>query len=390
MNPPRVAFITNLCPYYCRPLFELLAERMRTTFYFFSEGEEHYLGSSIQHEPGDVPVRAVRRATVFGQPLLLGLEAELRRADYDVVVKCINGRLMVPYVYQLAKRRDIPFVLWTGIWFHPETRVHRLTRPLVERIYRGADAIVTYGDHVKRFVEAAPGVAPGKTFVAGQAIDPRAFSPVVPKFGNPAEVLFIGQLEEHKGVQSLLAAFAVVQDQGARLRLIGSGSLEEEVRAQARLDSRIEVLGHVPNADIPAELARARCLVLPSVTTERHRETWGLVVNEAMAAGVPVVATDAVGAAAGGLVRDGHNGLVVPERDPDALAAAIRRLVSDARSARSLGAQARSDVTAFDYPRMAQAFVDATEHAIAVRSTDPPPRRQRPEPKPNSPAPTAV
>ena len=64
--------------------------------------------------------------------------------------------------------------------------------------------------------------------------------------------------------------------------------------------------------------------MLPSITTALDKEPWGLVVNEAMHAGLPVVATDAVGAAAGGLVRDGENGFVVPERDADALAAAVR------------------------------------------------------------------
>jgi glycosyltransferase involved in cell wall biosynthesis len=83
---------------------------------------------------------------------------------------------------------------------------------------------------------------------------------------------------------------------------------------------------------------------------------------------VPVIATDAVGAAAGGLVRDERNGLVVPERRPEALAVAINKLVSDRSLARALGTQARVDVAAFDYPRMAQAFVDAIDHAIAART----------------------
>ena len=231
----------NLCPFYRRPLFELLVERLQITFYFFSEGEERYLGPAVRHVQGNFPVRQVRRIKIAGNPLLVGLQAELRRERYDAVVKCLNGRLMVPYVYGLAQRRGLPFVLWSGMWHHPETWVHRLTRPLVERVYRGSDAIVTYGEHVKQFVEAVPGVAPGKVYVAGQAIDPAPFLAVKPGFPEAAEVLFVGQLENHKGVEDLLAAFAAVKDQGLRLRLVGTGSLEEEVRAHARLDSRVEV-----------------------------------------------------------------------------------------------------------------------------------------------------
>jgi glycosyltransferase involved in cell wall biosynthesis len=348
-------------------LFELLAERMEATFYFFSRGSETYLGPSIQHAPGAFPVGSARRITLAGHPLLVGLEGELRRDRYDAVVKCINGRMMVPYTYRLARRRGLPFVLWTGVWHHPQTLAHRLTRSLTEDIYCGADAIVTYGEHVRRFVEAVPGVAPGKTYVAGQAIDSTPFSAVKPGFAEPAEILFVGQLEAHKGIHDLLTAFANVPHEGARLRLAGSGSLVEEVRARAQVDPRIDVLGAIPHAGLPAEFARARCLVLPSVTTDRFREAWGLVVNEAMAAGLPVIATDAVGAAAGGLVRNGQNGLVVPEGRPAALAAAISRLVWNVSVARMLGAQARSDVTAFDYPRMADAFVNAVDHAIVAR-----------------------
>src|ERR1022692_1362475 len=143
MTSPRVAFITNLCPYYRRPLFALLAERLDTTFYFFSEENEPYLGSAIRHEADDLPVREVRRIRISGNPLLIGLERELRPERYDIVVKDINGRLMVPYVYQLARRRNLPFVLWTGMWHHPQTLTHRLTRSMVESVYRGSDAIVT-------------------------------------------------------------------------------------------------------------------------------------------------------------------------------------------------------------------------------------------------------
>jgi glycosyltransferase involved in cell wall biosynthesis len=105
--------------------------------------------------------------------------------------------------------------------------------------------------------------------------------------------------------------------------------------------------------------------VLPSVTTDLDREPWGLVVNEAMHAGVPVIATETVGAVAGGLVQHDRNGLVVPERNPPALAAAIRRLAGDPALAARLGDQARRDVERFNHSAMADAFAAAVEHAVA-------------------------
>jgi glycosyltransferase involved in cell wall biosynthesis len=86
-----------------------------------------------------------------------------------------------------------------------------------------------------------------------------------------------------------------------------------------------------------------------------------------MHAGVPVIATDAVGAAAGGLIEHDRNGLVVPERDPAALSAALRRLTSDPILAANLGDQARRDVARFNHSAMADAFEAAVEHAIGTR-----------------------
>jgi glycosyltransferase involved in cell wall biosynthesis len=98
------------------------------------------------------------------------------------------------------------------------------------------------------------------------------------------------------------------------------------------------------------------------------REPWGRVANEAMHAGLPVVASEAVGAAAGGLVRDGRNGLVVPERDAEALADALRAMVAEPDLAAGLGQQAREDAREYDYSRMADAFEAAVERAVAVRA----------------------
>ena len=97
-------------------------------------------------------------------------------------------------------------------------------------------------------------------------------------------------------------------------------------------------------------------LVVPSITTATFREPWGLVVNEAMNRGLCVIASDAVGAAAGGLVRDRRNGIVVPEGNPVALARAISRLAGDPVLARQLGQAGAREVQAFSHDAWAAGF----------------------------------
>jgi glycosyltransferase involved in cell wall biosynthesis len=100
--------------------------------------------------------------------------------------------------------------------------------------------------------------------------------------------------------------------------------------------------------------------VVPSVPTRDFLEPWGLVVNEAFNRGVPVIATDAVGAAAGGLVQHERTGLVVPAGDAPALAAALRRLHDDPELRGRLGAAGRDAVRAYSH----QAWADGMSAAL--------------------------
>ena len=104
-------------------------------------------------------------------------------------------------------------------------------------------------------------------------------------------------------------------------------------------------------------------MVVPSIRTRTFREPWGLVVNEAMNQGLPVIATDAVGAAAGGLVRHERNGLVVPAGDVPALARALRHLHDEPDLRVRLGEQAREDVRAFTPEAWAQGMGEALRAA---------------------------
>jgi glycosyltransferase involved in cell wall biosynthesis len=365
----RIAFIDYFATHYRKRLYEELARRMEVDFYFFADERERYWNRKIPLvREGDFRRVERRRLRIAGEAMMPGLALALSPHRYDAVVKSLNGRVMLPLVYGTARARGLPFVLWTGMWHHPRTGFHRVSRPLTRRIYHGAGAIVAYGEHVQRYLAVSAGVDPGKVFVAGQAVEPERFTAVQPARNGVAEVVFVGQFEERKGLADLLRAFEEVDHAGARLRLVGNGSLEEEVRRRAAQDPRVEIVGYTPQERLPEVLASARCLVLPSITTARDREPWGLVVNEAMHAGVPVIATTAVGAAAGGLVRHDANGLVVPEREPAALAAAIRRLTGDPALAARLGDQARHDVERFSHSAMADAFEAAVEHALATSS----------------------
>ena len=139
-------------------------------------------------------------------------------------------------------------------------------------------------------------------------------------------------------------------------------------RRRGRGDARARACSaRSPRERLPVAYAAADALVLPSIPTPRFREPWGLVCNEALHQGTPVVATTAVGAVAGGLVRDGETGLVVAARRPAALAAAIARLLADPALRARLGAAGRAALAGHTYAAMADAFGVALARAGALR-----------------------
>jgi glycosyltransferase involved in cell wall biosynthesis len=370
---PRIAFIDYFPTHYRRSLYAEIARRADVDFYFYSDQRERWADPNVPAAWGEGGFRQIDLPSyrVAGEAVMPGVARRILARRYDAVIKSPNGKVMLPMIYGSAKVSGTAFVLWLGMWMHPKTLFHRFSKPLMEAIYRGSDAIVPYGEHISRFVLGTRGVDPRKLFVAGQAVDGVPFEAVMPvRNGGVPELLYVGQFEDRKGLPYLFDAFDRL-DRPARLRLIGGGPQERWVRERTAGRENIELVGYRGREELPAELSRSRCLVLPSVTTSLDKEPWGLVVNEAFHAGVPVVASTAVGAAAGGLVRDGRNGFIVPERDSAALTAALRRLIDDPALAARMGDAGREDVAEFNHHRMADAFVTAVAYAIAHRRERP-------------------
>ena len=177
-------------------------------------------------------------------------------------------------------------------------------------------------------------------------------------------VLYVGRLTPSKGLADLVRAAADVADVNPLLVLVGEGSLRGELETRANAAGvATRFVPHVAPSELYLYYAAADVLVLPSVTTAAGKEPWGLVVNEAMNQATPVVASTAVGAAAGGLVRDGETGLVFPEGDSSALARALRSVLTDGALAQRLGRAGREAVSRHTNARMAAAFVAAAARA---------------------------
>jgi glycosyltransferase involved in cell wall biosynthesis len=341
-----VALVTGEVSPYRREPFRLLGEAEGLEVLTFREGESS----------GDDPHGlTIRRTSERGVGRLIASDR------YRAVIAGIGGRVALPASYAAARARGIPFVLWTSLWAHPRSPVHALSYLPTRRLYRRADAVVTYGPHVSAYVKETRDS--GNVFEAPQAVSAQHFGAPVKPAPRQADfmLLFVGRLVREKGVRILLDAWREADlGKDAILAFAGEGPIKPAGRG-------VRTLGRVEGQALPALYAAADALVLPSIRTATFLEPWGLVVNEAMHQGTPVIASDAVGAVAGGLVRDGRNGLVVPAGDARALATRIEALAANAELRRQLGEAAKRDVEPFSETAWVEGMQRALQAVGAAR-----------------------
>lgn len=318
------------------------------------EGRSHHFTESVD-DPG-VPTHRIGQAGV--------LRLAGARGRWRAVVAGTAGRIALPSAWRGARTAGVPFVLWSAMWHEPTTPAFVVARPMLRRIVRDADAIATYGPHVSAHVRALGG---RRVHVAPQAVDPAVWvtPPATPRApGAPFRVIYVGRDAPGKGLEILLVAWRqtnLFEAVGAELTLLGPESASDAGLPGVRAH------GPVTPDEVRAWLDDSDVLCVPSERTTSFVEPWALVCNEALHRGVPVVATEAVGAAAGGLVRDGRNGRVVPASHPVELARALTGLALDPGTARALGDAGRRDVRPFTFDAwaagMLAAVQDAEQHA---------------------------
>lgn len=267
---------------------------------------------------------------------------------YRCRVALIHVNSYVPgnYARLAAALMQVPIVIdhWHGF-----TRFNRKRRFICRVLGRFTDLSLAVSAGVRDYLVTQGGLNPAKVRVVANGVDIAAIDAARPgdevrlELGLPegAPVIgLVGRLDHWgKGHKELFEAMAGLRERHpAHALIVGGGRRMDEVRQSAEslgLAGAVHFLG--PRQDVPDLLNAMDIFVLPS-----HSEGVSLALLEAMAAGLPVVAS-----AVGGLpevVQDGDNGLLIPPRDAGALAGALERLLTDPALARRLGANARAHV----------------------------------------------
>ena len=241
--------------------------------------------------------------------------------------------------------------------FHGSNRIYRWSSPLLKPYFRRLNGRIAVSpaalSHVQRFFPQDYTIIPNGIDLDFFAAD----VPPVPELRDEKiNILFVGRLEKRKGLRYLLDAYSRLKWDfpNTRLIVVGPGNPDKycyRILAERSLEDVVFV-GAVDHNMLPRYYQTADIFCSPAI----GKESFGIVLLEAMAAAKPIVATRIQGYS--DVVTDGHQGLLAAPQDGEALAATLARLVQDPYLRRKLGANGRSDVNQYSWQKVAGRVVD--------------------------------
>jgi phosphatidylinositol alpha-mannosyltransferase len=363
--PLRVALV---CPYawddpggvqvHVRELAERLRSREHTVAVLAPvRGDHHLPGIRAVGRPVDIPYNA-SNAPIDPRPWAIrAVRQELARFRPDVVHA---HEPLAPSTSLWATLSAREPVVGT---FHSAARrswLYDLAGPGLRRIARRLAIRIAVSEAAARFAARRIG---GRFEIVPNGVDVDRFAHATPApLGDGRKLLFVGRLDRRKGFRVAVEAFARLAADRPDLRLVvaGDGPERSVIGDLARdVRDRVKMLGAVPNVDLPP--IHAACDVY--LGSAVGGESFGIVLVEALAAGLPVVASDITGYSE--VIRGGEEGLLVPAQDPQALAAATARVLDDPALGDRLRDAGRRRARTFDWATVTDAIEQRYRRAMA-------------------------
>ncbi|MBN1914262.1 MAG: glycosyltransferase family 4 protein [Candidatus Omnitrophica bacterium] len=371
----KVIIITEIISPYRIPVFNEIAKILGENFkvFFLSETEKRrdwkVYKDKIRFAYDVLPGISLQKSQ--GEPHFFnpGIFFRLAKESPDVVVT--GGYQHPSYIlalfYSLLFRKK--FILWSEVH---QRNDHPLKQAYKRWFIRRCNGYLVPGNSALDYI-LFYGAEKEKVWVAPDAVDNDYFFKAVSSCGPQAEglrkknnypsklILYVGRLIGYKGIIDLLEAFKSVsaEDPQAGLLFAGDGAAQEEYKAYCRVNiiGNVFFAGFIQQESLPLYYALAKVLVLPS-----RFEPWGLVLNEAMASGLPVIASSACGASRD-LIQQGENGFVYRVGDIAELAGYLRDVLGDESRRIKMGKRSLDIISNYSPQKCAQGMIRAFEGA---------------------------
>lgn len=386
---PRLAIVTSHAIQYQIPLFRLLTQIFDLQVFFSHcqlPKQQADAGFGVEFEwdlnlfdgyPHTFMVNRARRPSTqcFGGCDSPEIERQLASGGFHAVMTM--GWYLKTYVQAImaCKLLGVPVMVRGDSTLRAQRNglIRAAKEFLFPTLLRRFDAFLVVGKRTKSYLEHF-GVAENRMFWSPHAVDNDRFAAqsreesdalnkVREELGcRPGEslVLFVGRFVSFKRPLDLVKALAILESDGVPMRgvFVGHGELEDEIRSLAgTLNTPVTLGGFKNQSELPAIYAAADVLVLPS----NCKETWGLVVNEAMACGTPAIVSSAAGCV-DDLIEDGETGYQYPVGDIEALAESIRKLLPFAGSER-VRCALKQKMSAYSLGKAVEGIVEAVDHS---------------------------
>jgi glycosyltransferase involved in cell wall biosynthesis len=272
--------------------------------------------------------------------------ARLYRIQPQVVISAQLGFRTLQAILYRRLNPKCRLILWVDASEHTEREIGRMRTEMRRRFLRAAEAVLVNGASGEKYVERL-GVPIERIVRAPYSTDMAAFTglPLTRDPVSARRLLHVGQLVERKGLERFLRALTVWAerhaDQRRELWFLGDGPLRDKLRSTSLpANLTLSFFGNVPYADVCSFYAQCGVLVLPTLA-----DTWGLVVNEALAAGLPVFGSR-YSQAVLELVHDGVNGWTFhPDRGQELHCSLDRMLSTDVSTLSQMRAAGRLSIS---------------------------------------------
>ncbi|MBI4234572.1 MAG: glycosyltransferase family 4 protein [Chloroflexi bacterium] len=286
--------------------------------------------------------------------LLPRIKALLEREHFDIIHL---HEPLTPFLPLAFLRYSRSVNVGTFHAYRPGSKIYWLARPVLNHWVRRLQGRIAVSRPARDFVRS---YFPGDYTVIPNGIDVEHFArgrEPLPEFNDgKLNLLFVGRLEKRKGLKHLLGAYSRLKWEYPNLRLIvvGPGNLDKDCyRLMGERNLKDVVFtGGVPYQDLPRFYHSAHIFCAPAT----GKESFGIVLLEAMTAGVPIVASRIEGYAS--VVQEGAEGLLVPPKDDEALAEGIRRLIVDAALREALGQRGQAKAREYRWERVASQVME--------------------------------
>lgn len=305
-----------------------------------------------------------------------GIKKLLRNASFDAVVVSGWGTVGHIQFIRAVRAAGIPLILRgeaSKLHSYHSSFIEKIRLNMLKRMLRKADALLSIGSLATEFYKDI-GIAEERIFLSPYTVDNDSFMCQRERGANPDDfnklgldpsgrtVIFSGKFIPRKRPLDLLEAALQVQKKGFPLNVIfmGEGPLRGEMEEYIRVNSvrNVCLTGFIPKLEMHRYYNLADIFVLPSAF-----DTFGLVVNEAMCFGLPVITTTMVGSGYD-LVRQGESGYLYEPGDIAQLSKQIERLISDDAVLRSFSEKSFSIIKKWGLPESVQGIIQAAEYVI--------------------------